>query len=185
MLWAGDEWWSLGEQVNGGLFTGGEALQAYQDDHGTLIHGFQLVCRGNFHGSDGTYQSKFFSQGEPNYSGTVGASNLQDLIMEPVADYLIESGGRNGLVSAIEWRFTVLPCNQELVLSGEAADILERWDLSDAVLFDETGEVGLLDDFNDEFIDLIFISHELHFDSSIAVILHPADDIEPECEPLG
>lgn len=41
----------------------------------------------NPHWEDGTYQSPIFAAGNPNYAGTVGEGNPQDLAMEPIANF--------------------------------------------------------------------------------------------------
>ena len=79
------------EQINGGVFTGENTLAAYEEDTGSVIPGFELVSSEDLHWKDSVYQSVIFPAGNPNYVGTVGAGNLQDLIMEPIANFIFPS----------------------------------------------------------------------------------------------
>lgn len=71
----------------GGTFTGPEALNAFNNDNGASLTELNQVSATNEHWEDGTYDSVIFAGGSPNYVGTVGEGNLQDLIMEPVANF--------------------------------------------------------------------------------------------------
>ena len=64
-----------------------ETLAAYNADNGTSLTSLDQVSSGNRHWKDNTYDSVIFSAGNPNYVGTVGAGNLQDLLMEPIANF--------------------------------------------------------------------------------------------------
>jgi len=72
---------------SGSTFTGPEALAAYNADNGTARTWLNQVSSSNEHWEDGTYDSVIFAAGNPNYNGTVGAGNLQDLLMEPIANF--------------------------------------------------------------------------------------------------
>jgi hypothetical protein len=76
-------------KVSGGQFTGAQAVAAYNSDNGTAISGLNEVggMPVNHHWQDNTYDSRIFSAAGPNYVGTVGASALQDLLLEPFANY--------------------------------------------------------------------------------------------------
>lgn len=74
-------------QATGASYTGAEALAAYNADNGTSLTSLDLVSAGNQHWEDGAYDSVIFAAGNPNYNGTVGAGNLQDLLMEPIANF--------------------------------------------------------------------------------------------------
>ncbi|MEM8943688.1 MAG: hypothetical protein AAGD11_00780 [Planctomycetota bacterium] len=71
----------------GGTFTGPQSVNAYNADNGTSLTELNQVSADNEHWEDGTYDSIIFAGGAPNYVGTAGAGNLQDLIMEPVANF--------------------------------------------------------------------------------------------------
>jgi len=78
-----DDW---EDHVVGGYFTGANAVAAYNTDNGTSLTRL-LVQSGGNHWRDGLYESLIFPAGNPNYAGTVGAGNLQDLMMEPIANF--------------------------------------------------------------------------------------------------
>jgi hypothetical protein len=68
-------------------FTGPLARAAYASDNGTSVpSGLVLESASDEHWNDAMYDSRIFANGIPNYAGTVGAGNLQDLLMEPVAN---------------------------------------------------------------------------------------------------
>jgi hypothetical protein len=48
-----------------------------------------MVSAGDHHWANNVYDSKIFASGSANYVGTVGAGNLQDLLMEPTADFTL------------------------------------------------------------------------------------------------
>ena len=68
-------------------FFGSETLLAYNDDNGTNLTSLFTVSPTNLHWEDGTYDSEIFAAGNPIFVGTVGAGNLQDLLMEPIANF--------------------------------------------------------------------------------------------------
>jgi hypothetical protein len=79
-----NQWTSF---VSGSVFNGPSAVSAYNTDNGTSITSLNMVSAANLHWQDGTYDSRIFPLGNPNYVGTVGAGVLQDLLMEPTANF--------------------------------------------------------------------------------------------------
>lgn len=71
----------------GGTFTGPNAVNAYNADNGASETELNQVSADNEHWQDGVYDSQIYAPGDPNYIGTVGAVGLQDLLMEPVANF--------------------------------------------------------------------------------------------------
>ena len=67
-------------------FVGDNAVKALEIDAGKEVVGLEIVKSSSqdYHWRDGEYHSKIFPLGMPLYFGTVGAGNLQDLLMEPV-----------------------------------------------------------------------------------------------------
>ncbi len=66
-------------------FVGDNAVTALEIDASKEVVGLEIVKSSeDYHWRDGEYQSKIFPLGTPLYFGTVGAGNLQDLLMEPV-----------------------------------------------------------------------------------------------------
>lgn len=73
----------------GATFTGPNAVGAFNADNGTTVTALNLVSSTNRHWEDNTMDSRIFQFGNPNYVGTVGAGNLQDLLEEPVANFTL------------------------------------------------------------------------------------------------
>ncbi|MDA7900896.1 hypothetical protein N9B26_07555, partial [Akkermansiaceae bacterium] len=67
-------------------FVGENSVAALEADTGGEVGGLEIVKSSSqdYHWRDGEYHSKIFPFGAPLYFGTVGAGNLQDLLMEPV-----------------------------------------------------------------------------------------------------
>jgi hypothetical protein len=67
-------------------FVGKNSVAALEADTGGEVVGLEIVKSSSqdYHWRDGEYHSKIFPLGTPLYFGTVGAGNLQDLLMEPV-----------------------------------------------------------------------------------------------------
>jgi hypothetical protein len=80
-------WNQFQQHIVGSTFTGTHAVSAYNTDNGGALTSLNLVGGGNQHWQDGTYDSRIFAPGSPHYAGTVGAGNLQDLLMEPTANF--------------------------------------------------------------------------------------------------
>ncbi len=78
-------WLDWTNKMVGNQFYGTNALQAYNADNSASLTSFNLS--GDRHFQDGVYDSRIFLNGNPNLVGTVGSSNLQDLIMEPTANF--------------------------------------------------------------------------------------------------
>lgn len=85
-------WSNWSDHVDGGLFTGPNAVAAYNADNGTNLTGLAITGGDpvNNHWSDNAYESYIFELGNPNYAGTAGAGALQPLLMESVADFTSE-----------------------------------------------------------------------------------------------
>ncbi|MEZ5329770.1 MAG: matrixin family metalloprotease [Verrucomicrobiales bacterium] len=75
------------DNVTGSTFTGSSALAAYNADNGTSLTGLEMVSSGDPHWKEDTYDSYIFSEANPNLVGTVGTGVLQDMLMEPSADF--------------------------------------------------------------------------------------------------
>lgn len=67
-------------------FVGKNAVAAFEADTGNKVGGLEIVKSSSqdYHWRDSEYHSKIFPFGTPLYFGTVGAGNLQDLLMDPV-----------------------------------------------------------------------------------------------------
>lgn len=74
------------DHISNGSFIGENALAAYNADNGTSLSSLNLAAEA--HWQDGAYDSVIFSEGDPNYVGTVGEGNPQDLLMEPVLNFI-------------------------------------------------------------------------------------------------
>ena len=70
-------------------FVGSNAVAAFNADNGASETELALVSSSNNHWEDGEYDSIIFPAGNPVYLGTVGEGNLQDLLMEPVANFFV------------------------------------------------------------------------------------------------
>ncbi len=68
-------------------FLGPRAIAALNQDNGTSATFINQVSSTNRHWQDGTYDSFIFPLGSPNLAGTVGTNVLQDLLMEPTANF--------------------------------------------------------------------------------------------------
>lgn len=71
----------------GGVYTGANAIAAYNADNGTALTTLNEVGGGDPHWAEDTYDSLIFAAGDPNLAGTVGLGTPQDLLMEPIADF--------------------------------------------------------------------------------------------------
>jgi hypothetical protein len=70
-----------------GHFSGPNAVAAYNADNGASLSSLNEVSASNHHWQDGTYHSFIFPNGNPNYVSTVGPGVVQDLLMEPTANF--------------------------------------------------------------------------------------------------
>ena len=68
-------------------FMGANAVAALNADNGTSATELVLESSQNPHWRDDEYDSIIFPAGDPVYLGTVGEGNLQDLLMEPIANF--------------------------------------------------------------------------------------------------
>lgn len=73
----------------GSTFTGPQAVAAFNLDNGTSATALNTVSSSNLHWQDNTQKSRIFDLANPNYVGTVGAGVLQDLLMDPVANFTV------------------------------------------------------------------------------------------------
>lgn len=100
---------------SGSNYFGTNTVGAYNADNGTSATTLSLVSASNRHWSNNTYDSKIFSLANPNYVGTVGAGNLQDLLMEPTADFTASlrrfelTNADVGALRDIGWTVIVVP----------------------------------------------------------------------------
>lgn len=72
---------------SGTIFTGANTVAAFNEDNGTNVTSLNLESLENRHFLDQDAQSIIFAAGNPDYDGTVGEGNLQDLIMDPTANF--------------------------------------------------------------------------------------------------
>ena len=72
--------------ISGNQFTGEHAVSAYNADNDTVRTYLALEGAGDYHWSDGVYQSFIFAPGEPVRVGTSGDAR-QDLLLEPTANF--------------------------------------------------------------------------------------------------
>ena len=79
--------WDDWQDDAGGVYTGANAIAAYNADNGTALTTLNEVGATNPHWAEDTYDSLIFAAGDPNLAGTVGLGTLQDLLMEPTADF--------------------------------------------------------------------------------------------------
>lgn len=96
-----DGFGNFDQHVTGSDSFGPEAVAAYNIDNGASVASLELASSTNPHWADNgsplnpptAAQSFIFELGGPDYSGTVGPGILQDLLMEPTANFL--TGGSN------------------------------------------------------------------------------------------
>jgi hypothetical protein len=74
--------------ASGGVYNGANAVAAYNADNSASRSGLNLQSASNDHWLDGAYDSFIFSLGAPNLVGTVGLATRQDLLMEPIANFV-------------------------------------------------------------------------------------------------
>jgi len=91
VLGLSSNWIESSQWSPSGVYSGPQAVAAYNVDNGTSLSGLNLVSPANRHWQDGTYDSKIFAAGNPNVVGTVGLGNSQDLLMEPIANFVYPS----------------------------------------------------------------------------------------------
>lgn len=68
-------------------FLGPKAIAALNQDNGSNVSFLNQVSATDRHWADGVYDSRIFALGNPNLAGTVGSGVLQDLLMEPTANF--------------------------------------------------------------------------------------------------
>ena len=132
------------QYVSGSDYLGPQAVAAFNADNGASASSLALESSTNPHWADNgspispppdAAQSFIFELGGPDYSGTVGQGNLQDLLMEPIQNFV--TGGSNP-ISRIEltnidvggaqdlgWAIIPEPSTSLLVLLS-AAGLLRR-----------------------------------------------------------
>jgi hypothetical protein len=72
---------------SGSNFQGAETIAAYNADNGTSVSSINQVSSTNRHWQDGVYDSRIFANGDPKLNSTVGLAGMQDLLMEPTANF--------------------------------------------------------------------------------------------------
>lgn len=78
------DWDSL---KSGSQFLGPQTVAAYNADNGTSLSSLSQVSSTNRHFQDGIYDSRIFQNASPKLVATVGTGALQDLLMEPTANF--------------------------------------------------------------------------------------------------
>lgn len=127
VLGLSSSWNQWRNHTSGSVFTGVNAVAAYNADNGTNVSSLNMVSASDFHWQDGTYHSKIFPGGTPDYVGTVGAGNLQDLLMEPVANFTLtvhrfESTNVDvGALRDVGWSTVAIPEASTMLYIGGAA----------------------------------------------------------------
>ena len=121
-------WMEWSQHSSGGTFSGPNAVAAYNADNGTAVASLNEVSTTNPHWEDGTYDSFIFASGSPNLTGTVGSGVLQDLLLEPTANFIFPGLRRFELtnvdVAALQdvgWSVIPLPPALALFLSASIA----------------------------------------------------------------
>jgi hypothetical protein len=71
----------------GSEFAGANAVAALNADNGTSLTAISTVTSTNLHFQDNTFVSEIYRPALPNFVGTVGEFNLQDLLMDPTANF--------------------------------------------------------------------------------------------------
>lgn len=84
-------WEDWTQWSSGGMFSGPAAVDAYNADNGTSVAELNEESALNHHWKDGAYDSLIFAAAGPVAPGTVGLDEPQDLLMEPVANYVFPS----------------------------------------------------------------------------------------------
>ena len=79
--------WEANVDLAAAEFMGPNAVAAFNTDNGTSMTELALVSSSDGHWEDNEYDSVIFPAGNPLYLGTVGEGNLQDLLMEPIANF--------------------------------------------------------------------------------------------------
>jgi len=87
--------WNDWQDNGAGSYTGANAVAAFNADNGAVLSSLNEVSAGNRHWAEDLYDANIFAAGDPNLTGTVGLGTLQDLLMEPEADF-------NGTVRRLE-----------------------------------------------------------------------------------
>jgi hypothetical protein len=66
---------------------GPQTIAAYNGDNGTSVSSINQVGSTNRHWQNNVYDSRIFANGDPKLNSTVGLAGMQDLLMEPTADF--------------------------------------------------------------------------------------------------
>lgn len=96
------QWLDFTQYQSGVRFLGPNSLAAYNADNNADATSLNLSGSFDRHWRDDTYQSYIYPQGEPNLDGTIGLESLQNLLMEPTADYTSRLELTNVDVAALE-----------------------------------------------------------------------------------
>ena len=87
VLGLASSWNEWEDNSTGNSFVGSETVAAYNRDNGLQLNALDLQSVNDGHWVDGVYQSHIFSAANPNLVGTAGLDSLQDLLMEPIANF--------------------------------------------------------------------------------------------------
>lgn len=79
--------WTQHQTAGNTQFSGPQTVAAYNADNGTNLTSLALVSGSDPHFADNTYDSRIFAAANPNLVGTVGLGGMQDLLMEPIANF--------------------------------------------------------------------------------------------------
>ena len=132
------DWDNVTRHVTGSDYSGANALAAFNADNGASATSLGLVSASNLHwadngsGTPAANQSNIFEAGGPLLGGTVGLGNLQDLLLEPTANFTgsvrrIELTNVDaGAAEDIGWKLTPEPSSTALLGLGSLALILRR-----------------------------------------------------------
>lgn len=134
-----NEWMHTGSSYNGA-----NAIAAYNADNGATETSLNLVSGTNEHWEDGTYDSIIYPYSDPIYVGTEGEGNLQDLLMEPTANFSVTRRRielTNTDVAALEdigWDVRIpADANNDGVVNGLDANIVSGNFLATSVDYDD------------------------------------------------
>ena len=67
---------------------------------------------------------------------------------------------------------------------GEAPAVIHGINVPDRVSFNESGKIRFLNDLDNEFIDLLLVTHHLKLNGAVGEAFHRADNIESKSELL-
>lgn len=116
--------WNQWADDGSGNYVGATAIAAYNADNGTSATSLNLVSASDNHWEDGTYDSLVFSLGGAVTVGTVPTGTLQDLLMEPIANFSSSvnrfelTNADVGALQDLGWMVVPEPGASALIASG-------------------------------------------------------------------